>query len=164
MRALFDFLDNFIYGPLNYLDRIEGLFKAGWYQDTGHRFAMPRIDKGGRYDLRQVETLLNRYGVAVFCRTYDANNRYFRVKKRQARWAEYILLHAGVELRGPLYDPRNAHYVAQHPPGWMPQPWSEQQEIDDDEQSPFTAAAGEPNEHQSDQNDDWRTLKKLLDW
>ncbi len=164
MRALFDFLDDYVYGPLNYIDRAEGLIKAILYQDSGHRFAIPRVDKGGKYNQRQIENLLVRYGVAVYSRTYDAKCRYFRVKKRQARWAEYVMLHAGVELLGPLFDERNPYYVSQHPPGWMPKPWSapNEDELDDTE---FIATSPEDGVmHHSDNDDGWNALKKLVDW
>lgn len=124
MQALWDFLDNYIYGPLNYIDRIEGLIKATKYRDSGYRFAIPRQDKGGEHSLSQVEDLLNTYGIPVFCRTFDADNHYFRIKNRQAEWAEYLMLLKGVELQGPLLNERNAHYAAKAPIGWMPQPWS----------------------------------------
>ncbi|MEZ4674342.1 MAG: hypothetical protein R2932_08880 [Caldilineaceae bacterium] len=164
MRALFDFLDNYVYGPLNYIDRGEGLIKAIIYQDSGHRFAIPRVDKGGKYNLRQIENLLTRYGVAVYSRTYDAKCRYFRVKKRQARWAEYVMLHAGVELLGPLFDEQNPHYVSQHPPGWMPQPWSEQNEDTADDTKLLSTAAEDETGQQADSDNGWNVLKKLVYW
>ncbi|MBX3013021.1 MAG: hypothetical protein KF832_16005 [Caldilineaceae bacterium] len=124
LDKLWDFLDDYVYGPLNYVDRIEGLWKAIQYQDTGHTFTIPRQDKGGKYSLYQVEELLERYGIVLFCRTFDAQYRYFRVKERQAEWAEYLMLLAGVELQGPLINEQNARYAAQAPMGWMPRPWS----------------------------------------
>lgn len=124
MQSFWDFLDNYVYGPLNYVDRIEGLIKAAKYYDSGYRFAIQRQDKGGEHSLSQVEELLNTYGIAVFCRTFDANNHYFRVKNRQAEWAEYLMLLKGVELQGPLLNELNAYYAAKAPIGWMPQPWS----------------------------------------
>ena len=128
MSRMIDFMDDFIYGPLNYVDRLEGLFKAFLYQDSGYRFAIPRLDKGGNHSLDEVSNLLKRYGIPIYCRTYDSKNRYFRVKKRQAAWAEYLLLQASVELRNPLIDPRNARYVSAHSLGWMPTPWSEKKQ------------------------------------
>jgi len=163
VQAIWDFLDNFIYGPLNYIDRIEGLFKAAWYQDRGHRFTMLRIDKGGQYSLRQVEELLDRYGVAVYARTYDANYRYFRIKKRQARWAEYLMLHAGVKLCGPLFDERNARYVSQHPAGWMPQPWSAKNENQADLNDRSDVARQKANKDNSQAENGWQMLKKLVE-
>jgi hypothetical protein len=120
-----DLLDDFVFGPCNLIDRAEGLLSGIRYGDMGHQFAIPRADKGGPFTLAEIEELLARYGVVVFGRTHDANHMYFHVKKRQARWAEYLMLHAGVELCNPPVDERNPGYAASHAPGWMPRPWSE---------------------------------------
>lgn len=141
-----DFLDA-ILGPLNIFDRIEGLITslrygdystarkrgAGWVAievlssvagANTHRFSLVRKKD---HNLNEVESLLRRYGIPVFGRTHDDKNMYFSVKKRQARWAEYILLNAGVELANPTFDRRNPGYVGRHGPGWMPTPWSEKE-------------------------------------
>lgn len=123
--SLMDILDDFVLGPLNLIDRFQGLTKGIIYRDLGYRFAIPRIDKGGRFTLNEIEDLLKRYGVDVYGRTHDSQNMYFLVKRRQARWAEYLMLHAGVELRNPIFDQRNAGYAASHATGWMPKPWAE---------------------------------------
>lgn len=123
--SLWDFLDNYICGPFNYIDRLEGLLRGLWYQDLGYRMAVLYPDRGGRHSRKQIEALLGRYGIVAYGRTHDADHMYFRVKKRQARWAEYILLHAGVALTSPSFDQRNPSYVEKHPPGWMPKPWTE---------------------------------------
>ncbi len=125
MSTLMDFLDDYVLGPLNLLDRIEGLLVGLWHGDLGYELAIPRADKDGDFSLNEVRALLAKYGVVTYGRRFDARNMYIRVKKRQARWAEYILLHAGVELRNPIFERRNPGYVAQHAPGWMPRPWSE---------------------------------------
>ncbi len=125
MGALMDLLDQYVFGPLNLLDRLEGLLSAGRHRDAGHEIAIPRVDKGGKFSLNEVRDLLRRYGVATYGRRFDAHHMYIRVKKRQARWAEYVLLRAGVELGNPLYDPRNAGYPARHPPGTMPRAWAD---------------------------------------
>lgn len=122
---IMDLLDDWVFGPLNLIDRLEGLFKAALYGDMGYRMTIPRVDKGGKHSLPNVQRTLKKYGVATYGCTHDANNMYFSVKKRQARWAEYILLHAGVELTSPTFDRRNPAYVARHEPGYMPTPWSD---------------------------------------
>lgn len=124
----FDILDDWLLGPLNFIDRFERLITGTRFRDMGYKLKIPRRDKGGKHTLSDVERILKRYGVAVYGRTHDANHMYFHVKKRQARWAEYLLLHAGVELHSPLFDQRNPGYVAAHEPGWMPTPWAEQGE------------------------------------
>ena len=147
-----DFLLHDVLGRLNYIDRIEGLFSAirhGDYRHTGgitgilgeltksvsgtntHKFSIPRR---GDHSLNEVEAQLRKYGITVFGRTHDGSYMHFHVKRRQARWAEYIMLHAGVELVGPLFDSRNVVYKDRHPPGWMPVPWSESER-----QEPATA-------------------------
>lgn len=120
---LLDLLDDFILGPINLIDRIEGCIKGMYYRDRGHKIGVKRYDKGGKYALREIEQLLNKYGVVIYGRTYDSQHRFFFVKRRQAVWAEYLLLHAGVEITTPLVNTRNLEYVANHPSDWMPTPW-----------------------------------------
>jgi len=142
--GLMAFLDD-VLGLANWVDRLEGLIMSLRYGDYVRarehgllallgevgssvlttntcRFALRR---SGRYSLHEVEALLKRYGIPIFGRTHDAKALYFHVKKRQARWAEYILLHAGVELLNPPLDPRHDEYVARHAPGYMPTPWEQ---------------------------------------
>ena len=80
---LMDFLDDFIFGPLNYFDRLEGLLRGILYRDLGYQFAVLYPDRGGKHSRREVEILLKHYGIAVYGRTHDAKHMYFRVKKRQ---------------------------------------------------------------------------------
>ncbi len=118
-----DIYDN-IAGSLNYLDVLEGLIRGLAYGDFGYQMVLRRVDKGGSHRMSEAIDILKGYGVDTFWFGFDSQNMYFRVKKRQARWAEYVLLHAGVELLNPAFDHRNASYAAKHPPGWMPRPWS----------------------------------------
>lgn len=154
MSALSDFLDDFVLGPLNLLDWIEGLAIGLWYRDFGYELAIPRADKGGNFSLNEMRGLLAEYGVATYGRRFDAQNMYIRVKNRQARWAEYVLLHAGVELLNPTFDHRNPGYVAQHEPGWMPRPWSA---------GPRTADRNDERVDESRKAEDQQP-KGLLDW
>ncbi len=126
--SFMDFLDDFVLGPCNLIDRLEGLLRGIGYGDLGHQFAIPRADKEGVFTLNEVDTLLNHYGIPIYGRTHDADHMYFRVKKRQARWAEYLLLHAGVDLHSPTVDGRNPGYAAAHPPDWMPTAWADRPE------------------------------------
>lgn len=142
--GLWAWLDTLL-GLANWVDRLEGWIMSLRYGDYAsarqrgilalvgevgsslletntYHFAMRR---DGRHSLNEVEALLKRYGIPIFGRTHDAHCLYFHVKKRQARWAEYILLHAGVELVNPVFDPRNPGYVTRHAPGFMPTPWRE---------------------------------------
>lgn len=118
-----DIYDN-IAGSLNYIDMLEGVIRGLLHGDFGYRIVIPRADKGGSHRMSDAIRILEGYGVDTFWYGFDSQKMYFRVKKRQARWAEYILLHAGVELLNPAFDHRNAGYAASHSPGWMPRPWS----------------------------------------
>ena len=113
-----------VFGPLNVIDILEGFIRGLAYGDFGYQFTIRRGDKGGNHSLTEARDILKGYGVDTFWFGFDSQNMYFRVKNRQARWAEYVLLHAGVELLNPAFDHRNAGYAAGHAPGWMPKPWS----------------------------------------
>lgn len=58
------------------------------------------------------ESILRRYRIHAYGRTVKRNGddweRSFHVNARQARFAEYLLLRAGIPLVGGLIDPRNA--------------------------------------------------------
>lgn len=144
--SFWDLFDDLL-GPLSPIDRAEGFFSAIRYGDwkrasksgpagyateflrsaTGSNCAKFSIPATADHNLVEVEKILRRYGIPVFGRTYDAGHMYFSVKKRQASWAEYIMLNAGVELDNPTFDRRNPSYVGRHGPGWMPTPWAEQE-------------------------------------
>lgn len=117
---MMDWLDDFIFGPLNVIDRLDGWIRGAMYGDFGYKIIIPRYDKGGKHTLNECNALLNHYGVAVYGRTHDSQNMYFKVKKRQARWAEYVLTQAGVEMKNPPYDSRNAGYFK----GKLPRAWN----------------------------------------
>ena len=68
----------------------------------------------------QIEKLLGRYGVRVWGRGFNGDEIYFRVKERQARWAEYLLMRRGIPVTSPPYDPRNANYAERYTPGDEP--------------------------------------------
>jgi len=121
--SLEEIYDNFA-GNLNLLDVIEGFVRGLAYGDFGYQMIVKRVDKGGSHRMSEAIEILKGYGVDSFWFGFDSQNMYFRVKNRQARWAEYVLLHAGVELLNPAFDQRNAGYAASHAPGWMPRPWS----------------------------------------
>lgn len=120
----FDELYDDFAGSLNLLDMLEGFIRGLAYGDFGHQIVLRRVAKGGAHHMSDAIQILKGYGVDTFWYGFDSQNMYFRVKKRQARWAEYVLLHAGVELLNPAFDHRNAGYAARHAPGWMPRPWS----------------------------------------
>lgn len=70
-----------------------------------------------------VERLLKRHGVKLWDRGLaNRDELYFCVKRRQARWAEYVLKRAGVTCRCEMTDPRNAEWGAAYAPGSEPTP------------------------------------------
>lgn len=148
-----DIYDN-IAGSLNYLDVLEGFIRGLVYGDLGYQMILRRADKGGSHRMSEAIEILKGYGVDTFWFGFDSQKMYFRVKKRQARWAEYVLLHAGVELLNPAFDHRNAGYAAGHSPGWMPRPWSA---------GPRTTAEDATN-HESEQKPVQEKDKGIVAW
>jgi hypothetical protein len=76
-----------------------------------------------------IEQLLRRYHITLYGRSLRIERhgnietwiRTAYVNHKQAAWAEYILLRAGVALTSPTIDPRNAARAARHtapPPSW----------------------------------------------
>jgi len=68
----------------------------------------------------EIESLLMRHGVRIWGRGFVGEQIYFRVKKRQARWAEYLLLRRGVPVTSGPFDPRNTDYAERYAPGSEP--------------------------------------------
>ncbi len=66
------------------------------------------------------ERLLARHGVRVWGRWFIEDNLLFCVKKRQARWAEYLLLRRGIPVTSGPFDPRNLQYAERYAPGSEP--------------------------------------------
>lgn len=120
MSDLFDDLYNDVAGNLNYFDAIEGLVRAFLYGDMGHRFYIQRQAKGGGHSLEDCRKILKERGVATFWFGFDSQKMYFRVKTRQARFAEYTLLRSGVEILSPAFDHRNAAWAGQAKHGGQP--------------------------------------------
>ena len=67
-----------------------------------------------------IERLLFRHGVKVWDRGIAGEDLYFCVKRRQVKWAEYLLLRAGVPVTSALVDPRNRGYTERYTPGSEP--------------------------------------------
>jgi hypothetical protein len=92
---MIDVIDN-ILGSLNFIDLLFGKANRLRHASRGGRFGptvtirLKRIDKGGDYVLREVIGHLNRHGVPTFDHAYDAQYRYFKVRKTQAAWARWL--------------------------------------------------------------------------
>ena len=89
-----------IAGSLNYFDRIAGLFWSVVYRDTGHRFKIMYEDKGGEHTRGEIQKILAKYHIPTYSQGFDSDFLYFRVKSRQAKWADYLMRRAGVEIVG----------------------------------------------------------------
>lgn len=63
----------------------------------------------------EVERLLTRHGVRIWGRGFMGGHLYFHVKRRQARWAEYLLWRAGISVLSRPFDPRNQRYAERRP-------------------------------------------------
>lgn len=88
---------------LDWFERVDALGRALTGQRS-HRF---EIDRRGGWSGQQVEDLLATHGVGIWDRAFDQDRLYFRVKRGQARWAEYLLYRNGAPVVGQPLDPRN---------------------------------------------------------
>ena len=103
---------------VNVVDRLGGLILSIRH-GGGHTFRFDRT----HYTGQQVEDMLRRYKIAVFGRRITSDHAILSVPLKQARWAEYVLLRAGIVPEGPLIDARNAAWAGRHAPGQAPKPW-----------------------------------------
>ena len=83
---------------------------------TGANAPTIQVSRYSSWSGHAIEQLLKRHGVKIWDRGFMGENLYFRVKRRQVAWAEYLLLRAGVPVVGPLVDPRNRAYTERYPP------------------------------------------------
>ena len=116
-----------IIGPLNVIEHAIGIVRGVGYGDMGYELKIQRIDKGGKHSMPEIAAILKERGVAVYWFGFSGQHITFRVKHRQARFAEYVLLRSGVELLNPAFDHRNAAWASQAKhegkpvPSWMQQ-------------------------------------------
>ena len=102
---MLDFLDDYLFGPFNWIERVFGFAHRLRKPSRGGRFgatvriAVLRLDKGGKLPFRRVTDHLRHYGVATFDHGYDAQYHYFRVRKTQAKFAAW--LYSNGKLRTP---------------------------------------------------------------
>ena len=79
-----------------------------------------RVSRYSHWRGIDVERLLKRHGVKIWDRGIAGDDFYFCVKQRQVKWAEYLLLRAGVPVTSALVDPRNLQYAQKYAPGSEP--------------------------------------------
>jgi hypothetical protein len=119
MGSIVDVLDDTIFGPLNLIDRIEGMIRLAVRGDSGVRFGILRMDKGGKHSRPDVRKMLKRYGVDTFGIQHDAKHLYFLVGRRQAKWTAYLLDSAGIEYSGGVANTTPVRA------GVKPTPWAD---------------------------------------
>ncbi len=123
------------------IDRIEGVVstfvnadwkgaysRAGWIGLveefvaclTSHNAPTIYIERTSHWRGIDIERLLLRHGVKIWDRGIAGDHLYFCVKRRQARWAEYLLLRAGIPIATARIDPRNTIYASRYEPGSEP--------------------------------------------
>ncbi len=101
-------------------DGLVGLLDEFFDCVVGANSPVIRVSRASSWSGRAIEQLLQRHGVKVWDRGFLDEELYFRVKRRQATWAEYLLLRAGVPVTSPPIDPRNGAWTARYPPGSEP--------------------------------------------
>ncbi len=74
---------------------------------TRHNSPIVWVQRGTGWSGVDVERLLTQRGVRVYGRGFAGKRLCFRVKRRQARWAEYLLERAGVPVVSGVIDARN---------------------------------------------------------
>ncbi|MCS7061283.1 MAG: hypothetical protein RMN25_08950 [Anaerolineae bacterium] len=99
---------------------IAGLFSECVACLTGYNAPTIYVSRNSDWRGIDIEHLLRRHGVKVWDRGILGDELYFCVKRRQVKWAEYVLLRAGVPIVSTLIEPRNRHYARRHPVGSEP--------------------------------------------
>ena len=123
-----DILDSGVFGPFNLIDRMRWVIGVIRKCNVGHRFKMvipgKYVGQGQGMTLHQVTQLLQDRGILTYGYTHSANYFYFSVSTKQAEWAEYILLRAGIgdQLENPTFrHDKNVQWAGRHagvPPAW----------------------------------------------
>lgn len=83
---------------------------------TGANAPKVEVSRYSSWSGHAIEQLLYRHGVKIWDRGFMGENLFFRVKRRQVVWAEYLLLRAGVPVVSPLFELRNRDYADRYPP------------------------------------------------
>lgn len=81
-----------------------GLVREGLAALSGFNAWPFFVDARGAWPPDEVAALLRANSIATWGWGYAGGEFYFRVKRRQAHWAQYLLLHNGVAVGGRLLD------------------------------------------------------------
>lgn len=98
MARLIEFLAH-----LDLIEPLDALIRS-IFVGSSWRFTVPR---NHGWTGQQIEDLLQRHGVTIWGRNFDREHLFFRVKARQANWAEYLLWRHGIPVLSRPYNPRN---------------------------------------------------------
>lgn len=112
---MLDFLDTF-----NVIDRVEGLVRGLMYGGSTKTLKVEHSDDEVGQDY---EDALRKRGVAVFGRGVTSDELRWKVKTRQARWAEYNLRRMNAPVTSRDVDPNNRKAIRYH--GALPPAWSD---------------------------------------
>ena len=108
-------------GRLNLLDLLEGLIRGVLVGDiVGHRIALPYPESSWWEEnpdipywcMGDVKRLLGDYHIYCYGHGFDENEIWTHCKQKQARWAETLLLTAGVPILSPSLDPQSVAWAA----------------------------------------------------
>lgn len=101
-------------------DGLAGLVAEFWACVTSQNAPTIRVSRHSHWRGIDIERLLWRHGVRIWDRGVVGDELYFCVKLRQVKWAEYVLLRAGVPVTSALTEPRNTVWAERYPPGSEP--------------------------------------------
>ena len=99
---IFEFLAN-----LDWVSPLIALVETAIY---GHGWTF-YLDLDSGWTGARCEELLRSKGVKVYGRCIANGDTFFQVPKKQAEWAEYLLLKAGAPLKYHLFSERNRKYA-----------------------------------------------------
>jgi hypothetical protein len=99
---IFEFLADF-----DWISPLIALMETAIY---GHGWTF-YVDLDSGWTGARCEKLLKSKGVKVYGRCIANGDVFFQVPKKQAEWAEYLLLKAGVPLKYHLFSERNRKVV-----------------------------------------------------
>jgi len=110
---------------LDWFERLDAFLRQLSGQDSW-QFYVPR-DCG--WSGIEMERLLKRHGVKIWDRDFTRDCLTFRVKRRQANWAEYLLRRRGIPVVSQPFNPLNDEYARRHAPGSEPPTRRQQRKI-----------------------------------
>jgi hypothetical protein len=99
---MFEFLANF--------DWISPLIALTETAIHGHGWTF-YLDLDSGWTGARCKKLLRSKGVKVYGRCMTNGDAFFQVPRKQAEWAEYLLLKAGAPLKYHLFSERNRKYI-----------------------------------------------------